>query len=144
MTMNATVLQVNPQSLLVRNEETGEEVLVLFNNTSSFSVGDRIRITFSGQMTLSIPPQITATSIEIIRPFPPAPPFPQPSEMRAVVLQKGINFLLVRNLQNRQLIRVEFPQAHHFCIQQQIIVRYDTITFSNPPRVTATDIISVC
>lgn len=139
MNMIATVIQVNPRSLLVRDEETGEEVMVFFRNAGSFSVGDRINITFNGQMTLSIPPQITATSIQILNPIPPIA-----SEIRAVVLQRGRNFLLVRNTQNRQQIQVEYPYAHHFCVQQQVIVRYDSITLSNPPRVTATDIIPLC
>lgn len=139
MNMTATVLQADRQSLLVRNEEA-EEVRVNYRNANNFSVGDRIRITFNGQMTFSIPPQITATSIERLRPAPQ----PVPSEVRAVVIQRGRNFLIVINMQNNQQIRVEYPYAHHFCVGQQVIVRYDTITLSNPPRVTATDIIPAC
>lgn len=146
MTMTATVIQVGPQSLLVRNEENNEEVLVNFRNSNRFSVGDRIRITFNGQMTFSIPPQITATSIQRLGSISPAPPSPQlrPSEMRAVVLQTGRNFLIVRNTRTGQQMRVEYIHAHHFCIRQQIIVRYDTITMTTPPTVTATDILPVC
>ena len=139
MTMTATVIRVNRQSLLVRDEETGEEVLVNVRNTSDFSVGDRVRITYNGQMTFSIPPQITAISIQRI-------PAPQPSqrEMRAIVLQAGRNFLIVQNIRDRQQVRVEYPFARHFCVGQRIDIRYDTLVLSNPPRVTATDIIPVC
>lgn len=140
MTMTATVLRVEPQRLLVRDEENGQEVLVLFRNANRFSSGDRIRITFNGQMTFSIPPQITAISIERLR----NDPRPTPSRMNAVVLQTGRNFLIVRNTQSRQLMRVEFPHAHHFCAGQRVNIRYDTIILSNPPRVTATDITPVC
>lgn len=142
MNMFATVLQVDSQSLLVRDEATGEEVLVFFPNASRFSVGDRVRITHNGQMTLSIPPQITATAIERLRPTTPAPSVP--SQMRAIVLQRGRNFLIVWNIQDRRQIRVEYPYAHHFCVQQQVLIRYDTITMTNPPRVTATEITPVC
>lgn len=141
MTITATVLEVNPNSLLVRNEANDEEVLVFTRNASQYSVGDRIIITFNGQMTFSIPPQITATSIQRLS---AAPPTSQPSEMRAEVLQRGRNFLIVRNTQNRQQFRVEYQFAHHFCVRQRVVVSYDTITFDNPPRVTATDIVPVC
>lgn len=140
MIMIATVIRVDRQSLLVRNEETGEEFLVFFRDADRFSVGDRVRITYNGQVTLSIPPQITATSIQRLGPAP------QPSQrvMRAVVLQIGRNFLIVQNTRDRQQVRVEYPLARHFCVGQRVDIRYDTITLSNPPRVTATDIIPVC
>lgn len=140
MNMTATVIRVEPRSLLVRNEENGEEVLVFYRNAGNYSVGDRIRINFNGQMTLSIPPQITA--ISIVRLSPESQP--TPSEIRAVVLQKGRDFLIVRNMQNRQQLRVQYPFAHHFCVRQQVTVRYETITLTTPPTVTATDIIPIC
>lgn len=94
MTMTATVLRVNPGSLLVRNEANGEEVLVNTRSANRFSPGDRVRITHRGQMTFSIPPQITATSIQRLGGAPAPPPRPTPpqsalSEMRAIVLQRG-------------------------------------------------------
>lgn len=140
MVMTATVTEVNPQSLLVRNEETGEVVLVIFRDANRFSVGDRVRITYNGQMTFSIPPQITATAIQRLSPALR----PTPREVRAVVLQRGRNSLLVQSLRDRQQLRVEYPFAHHFCVGQRVDVRYNTITMSNPPRVTATDILPVC
>lgn len=138
MVMIATVNRVNRQSLLVTNEQNGEEVLVYFRNAGAFSPGDRISITFNGQMTFSIPPQITATSIQRMGRES------APSQMRAVVLQRGRDFLIVRNAQTGQQFRVDYAFAHHFCARQQITVRYDTLTLGNPPRVTATDIIPIC
>ena len=140
MNMTAIIIRVDQRSLLVRNEETSEEVLVIYRSANNFSVGERVRITYNGRMTFSIPPQITATSIERLRPVPQ----PEPSEIRVEVIQRGRNFLMVVNTQNRQRIRVEYTYAHHFCIGQQVVVRYNTITMSNPPRVTAADIIPVC
>lgn len=141
MTMTATVLEVNPRSLLVRNEANGEEVLVLTNNASQYSVGDRIRITFNGQMTFSIPPQISAQSIQRLN---PAPPSSGSSEMRAEITQRGRDFLIVRNTQNRQQFRVEYPHANHFCVRQRVLIRYNTIEFTNPPTITATEITPIC
>lgn len=129
MNMTAIIIRVDQRSLLVRNEETSEEVLVIYRSANNFSVGERVRITYNGRMTFSIPPQITATSIERLRPVPQ----PEPSEIRVEVIQRG-----------RKRIRVEYTYAHHFCIGQQVVVRYNTITMSNPPRVTAADIIPVC
>lgn len=152
MNMIATVLQVNRQGLLVRDDETGQEVQVNMRNGNRFSVGDRVRIAFSGQMTSSIPPQISATSVQRLRPSGPEflpPPGPSPSpgssnEVRGVITQRGRNFLMVRENRTGQQYRVEYVFAHHFCVRQQVIVRYDTITLSNPPRVTATDITPIC
>lgn len=143
MAMNATVIRSNRQSLLVRNEANGEEVMVFFRNANAFSPGDRIRIIFNGQMTMSIPPQISAISIQRLRPAPPSP-HPSPRQMRAVVLQSGRNALIVRDTRDQRQIRVEYPHAHHFCAGQRVDIRYDTITMSNPPRVSATDIFPVC
>jgi len=147
MIMIATVLQVDSRSLLVRDSATGDEVLVLFSGANRFSVGDRVRISYSGEMTFSIPPQITAISIQRIQGAvpPPAPqPQPSPTEMRAVVLQRSRTSLLVRDNQSGRQVRVNYPYAFHFCVRQQIVVSYDTITLSNPPLVNATNITPVC
>lgn len=138
MEMIATVLQANPRNLLVRNEENGQEVIVNYNNTDRFSYGDRIRITYNGAMTFSIPPQISATSIQFFNPVTPT------SEMRAIILQRGRNFLIVRNIQSNQIFQVNFPLVSHFCIGQRVAIRYDTITLSNPPVINATDITPIC
>lgn len=144
MIMNATVIRSDPDSLLVRDLSNGNEVKVWTRNARNFSPGETIRITFNGAMTRSIPPQITAISIQRI-PTPTPPPQSKPSETRAVVLQIRQNSLLVRERanSNRQLL-VQYPYAHHFCVGQQIIVQYDTITMNNPPEIHAVDIRPVC
>lgn len=62
-TMSATVRQVCPGNLLVCDHNTDQEVVVHTANACRFSRGDCVCIHFSGAMTMSIPPQITATSI---------------------------------------------------------------------------------
>ncbi len=62
-TMCATVRQVCPRNLLVCDHSTNQEVLVHTADSCRFSQGDCICIHFSGIMTRSIPPQITATCI---------------------------------------------------------------------------------
>ena len=66
MIMIATVVEVQPASLLVRDLSTFQDVVVHTNQTRCFSVGDRVRIWFSGAMTNSIPPQISAIRIRRI------------------------------------------------------------------------------
>jgi len=140
MIMIATVLQVDSGSLLVRDMETGDEVLVIFRNANRFNVGDRIRIFHNGQMTLSIPPQIAAISIQRIQ----EEPQPEAAELSAIVLRRSRKSLLVRDMQNNAQIRVNYAYAYHFCIGQQIVVRYETIRLSNPAEVEAIDIMPVC
>lgn len=62
-TMIATVTQVCRCSLLVCDHCTNQEVLVHTAQACCFSCGDCVCIHFSGAMTMSIPPQITATCI---------------------------------------------------------------------------------
>lgn len=61
--MLATVLEVNPDSLLVLNHATSQEVIVHTNCTCNFQVNDRVIILFNGIMTMSLPPQINAIRI---------------------------------------------------------------------------------
>jgi len=63
MIMNATVLEVFPNRLLVFDHATSQEVLVHTRAARRFSIGNQVRITHNGVMTLSLPPQITATSV---------------------------------------------------------------------------------
>lgn len=146
MIMNATVTRVRPGNLLVRDLSNNQEVLVHFRDSNRFSVGDNVRITFDGKMTLSIPPQITANSIQLIRPInPPRPPQPPvPAETRAIVIQRGRGFLLVRELQNNMQMRVNFAHAHHFCVGQRVLIIHDTIIMNNPPEVNAIEITPLC
>lgn len=62
-TMIATVQEVRPDNLLVRDRRTSQEVLVHTSFTHRFRPSDIVRILYSGAMTMSIPPQITAIRI---------------------------------------------------------------------------------
>lgn len=141
MILNATVLETSRNNLLVRDAATGEEILVHTPNAQFFSPGDTVRIVFDGRMTLSIPPQITATSIQ--RTGGGGTPSGA-SEMRAVILQKGNRFLIVRNLQDNVQYRVNYNMAHHFCVRQRVNIQYDTLTLTSPPTINAVDITPIC
>jgi hypothetical protein len=65
-TMRATVRQVCPRNLLVCDHSTAQEVLVHTADACRFSSGDCVCIHFNGIMTMSIPPQITASCIHRI------------------------------------------------------------------------------
>ncbi len=64
MMMNATVLEVQNRTLLVYDHNTAQEVLVHTPDYCRYGTGDRVCIQYSGVMTLSIPPQITAIHIK--------------------------------------------------------------------------------
>ena len=61
--MCAVILEVNPDSLLVRDEATSQEVFVHTRCACRFQTDDRIVILYNGIMTMSLPPQITASKI---------------------------------------------------------------------------------
>lgn len=145
MILEGVVQQVNPNSLLVREISTNNEILVNAANTRRFSRGDCVRVVHSGQMTFSIPPQIIAGSIQQIRcnQFDHRPPG-APSEMTALILQRRQGELLVRDIRNARQIIVVTPHSNHFCRGQRIIVTYDTIRMTNPPRVDARNIRTIC
>lgn len=65
-TITATVLQVCCCSLLVCDCCTCQQILVHTDDACCFRVGDCVCIEFSGAMTMSIPPQITADCIHCI------------------------------------------------------------------------------
>lgn len=68
VTMFATVVQAWGSQVLVTNNANGQEVLVNTNySTRNLSTGDQVRIQFNGAMTASIPPQISAISICVLR-----------------------------------------------------------------------------
>lgn len=63
-TMTAKVLRrINPCCLLVCDCSPCREVLVHTNQACRFAPGDLVCIHYSGAMTMSIPPQITAQHI---------------------------------------------------------------------------------
>lgn len=61
--MCAVVLYMQNSSLLVCDCSTQQKVLVHIDQACCFSCGDRVRIEYSGMMTMSLPPQITALCI---------------------------------------------------------------------------------
>ena len=69
VTMLATVVQSwNTSQVLVTDNANGQEILVLTNNsTGNLVAGDQVRIVHNGVMTASIPPQLNAQSICVLR-----------------------------------------------------------------------------
>lgn len=68
MTMLATVVQAWGSQVLVTDNANGQEILVLTNNsTGNLVAGDQVRIVHNGVMTASIPPQLNAQSICVLR-----------------------------------------------------------------------------
>lgn len=68
VTMLGTVLQAWGTQVLIQDNSNGQEVLVNTNySTRNLSAGDQVRIQFNGVMTASIPPQISAISICVLR-----------------------------------------------------------------------------
>ncbi len=64
VTMKACILRVCYCELLVCDLSTCQEVLVHTENACCFQVGQRVCIEYSGAMTMSIPPQISAICIK--------------------------------------------------------------------------------
>lgn len=145
MTIDATVLEVYNDRLLVRDLRNNQEIMVNFRDARRFSPGDIIRIIFNGQMTLSIPPQITAISIQRIQ-RPITPPASTASELRATVTQRSCDSLLVREIGTNNPFIVEFPNSCRFSVGQRVIIQYETIFLNVPPdpsRIIATNITSM-
>lgn len=68
VTMIATVVQAWGTQVLVTDNANRQEVLVNTNNsTGNLMAGEQVRIVFNGVMTASIPPQISAQSICVLR-----------------------------------------------------------------------------
>ena len=63
VSMRARVLQIRDCDLLVCDCRSRQEVLVHTSNACQFQVGDQICIRYNGIMTMSLPPQISATDI---------------------------------------------------------------------------------
>ena len=61
--MCAVILEVNSDSLLVRDHKTRQEVLVRTSCTCGFQRNDRVMVVYNGAMTMSIPPQINAIRV---------------------------------------------------------------------------------
>lgn len=68
VTLLGTVVRAWGSQVLVTDNSNGQEVLVnTQNSTSNLNAGDQVRIVFDGIMTASIPPQISAQSICVLR-----------------------------------------------------------------------------
>lgn len=68
VTMTATVVQAWGTQVLVTDNANGQQVLVNTNHsTCNLTEGDQVRIVYNGVMTASIPPQISAQSICVLR-----------------------------------------------------------------------------
>ena len=145
MTINATVVRIlGPRSLLVRDNATGQQIIVQTPRPMQFRVGDNVRITYSGQMSFSNPPRIAARSIVRMQPQPTPQPSIRSRLTNAQVLSVQRGLLAVRDPQTGRIMNVRFNQAHHFCVNQRLNINYDSISLTNPPTITATDISPVC
>ena len=68
VTMIATVVRAWGSQVLVNDSANGQEVLVnTTHSTSNLAAGDQVRIVYDGVMTASLPPQIGAQSICVLR-----------------------------------------------------------------------------
>lgn len=84
MFMQAIVVDVRWDSLLVWDLRTQQSVVVFTPDARWFRPGNQVRIWYNGVMTASIPPQIFALNISLeqpnvpppIRPLPPVMPVP--------------------------------------------------------------------
>lgn len=63
MVMCATVLEVNNDNLLVRDNKTEQDVIVNTSCVCRINVNDRVKIVYNGIMTNSLPPQISSSRI---------------------------------------------------------------------------------
>lgn len=59
----AVILEVRSRQLLVCNCSTRQTILVHTDQACCFSQGEQVLIQYSGAMTMSLPPQISAISI---------------------------------------------------------------------------------
>lgn len=73
MTLLATVLSVQPDSLLVWDHASRQRIRVNTRHARRFRRGDLVRIWYNGIMTFSIPPQISATRIVPVSRFQARP-----------------------------------------------------------------------
>ena len=68
VTMIAPVVRAWGSQVLVTDNANGQEVLVNTNHsTSNLMTGEQVRIVYDGIMTASLPPQISAQSICVLR-----------------------------------------------------------------------------
>lgn len=145
MEMIATVIRSDARGLLVRDAGTGQEVYVNYCCPLAFRSGEVVRITYTGTMTPSIPPQISATLV-VRYTHTPTPTPPSYSEIRrATILQIRRGSLLVRDPgHNNRQVTVNYPYAHHFCVGNRVDIRYETAFLNGGYAVNATEVFPVC
>ncbi len=75
-TLEATVLEVNENGLLVEPDEgtsaraSADKIFFTCKNAADFAIGDRVEIVFDGVIAESYPAQATAKSVELIENVP--------------------------------------------------------------------------
>ncbi len=122
----ATVLEVNPDSLFVR-DATGQEILVYTRNAQQFTPGDFVRIIFNGAMTLSLPPQISAIFVTLVR---------RGAKVCGEILSIGQGNFLLADSEGGE-IQVNFQNAFTFAPGDAVCVLYNgRMTRSIPPQIT--------
>lgn len=70
VTMQAVVVSVEPNQLLVFDRRNQQRVIVHTKEAGCFHPGNLVRIYYDGVMTRSIPPQINADRIRLLRGSP--------------------------------------------------------------------------
>ena len=122
----ATVLEVNPDSLLVR-DSSGQEILVYTRNAQQFTPGDFVRIIYNGAMTLSLPPQISAIFVTLVR---------RGARVCGEILSLGRDSFVLRDAEGAHF-QVNWEDADSLSAGDNVCVRYDgTMSRSIPPQIT--------
>lgn len=123
----ATVLQVNPDSLFVV-DSTGQEILVYTQNAQQFIPGDFVRIIYNGAMTMSLPPQISAIFVTLVR---------RGASICGVVLSVDQGFFLMQDNDGGE-IHVNYPDTYALAPGESVCVQYNgQMTASIPPQISA-------
>ena len=121
----ATVLDVNPDSLFVR-DNSGQEILVYAQNAQQFAPGDYVRIIYNGAMTLSLPPQISAIFVTLVR---------RGARICGEILAVGQGNFTLADIEGGE-IQVNYPDASAFSPGDSVCVQYDgRMTLSIPPQI---------
>ena len=121
----ATVLEVNPDSLLVR-DNSGQEILVYTRNAQQFTPGDFVRIIYNGAM--SLPPQLSAIFVTLVR---------RGAQVCGEILSLGRDSFVLRG-DDAQEIRVNFPGAAGLTPGGRVCVEFNgAMTRSIPPQIAA-------
>ncbi len=122
----ATVLETNPDSLLVR-DSSGQEILVYTRNARQFTPGDFVRIIYNGAMTLSLPPQISAIFVTLVR---------RGARVCGEILSLGRDSFVLRDADGAHF-QVNWEDTYSLSAGDTVCVQYDgRMTRSIPPQIT--------